>query len=142
MIEIGSAKNGEFKRLLKLKNAAAARKEGVFLLEGERAVLELPPEWETESLWMASSYHGKLLVRLPERVFRLPDDPVLRRPYWSYLTYWSTRLLIHRSETPLKIRKRPTRRTMVEAMPKAWLTRIVPMKMVATAARSETHQFL
>ena len=74
MIEIGSAKNGEFKRLLKLKNAAAARKEGVFLLEGERAVLELPPEWETESLWMASSYHGKLPARLPEQVFRLPDD--------------------------------------------------------------------
>ena len=69
---IESQNNAEYKRLLQLSNPAKARKESVFLLEGERAVMELPAAWELESLWTSTSYTGALPAAEP--CYVLPDS--------------------------------------------------------------------
>ena len=78
---IESSKNAEYKRLLSLHDPAKARKEGVFLLEGDRAVRELDPAFTVESLWASKDYKGYLpeaglLYRLPEPLFQKAAETV------------------------------------------------------------------
>ncbi len=56
---IDSLKNDRIRRLAALHNPAAAREEGLFLLEGMRAVEELCDPWRAESVWVSDSYAAK-----------------------------------------------------------------------------------
>lgn len=53
--QITSAQNGAFKQTAKYQNAREARKAGVFLMEGVRAVDEVlkAADWQMESLWFS-----------------------------------------------------------------------------------------
>ena len=74
IIKIESSKNAEYKKLLQLQKETKARKEGVFLLEGVRAVSELSADWQTESIWLSESYHGPVPERAETKVYRIPDE--------------------------------------------------------------------
>ncbi len=71
IIRIESQKNAEYKKLLSFHQPQKARKEGVFILEGVRAVSELPPDWTIRSLWIADTYQGPMPA--VDHVFQVPD---------------------------------------------------------------------
>ena len=80
-IRIESSANAAYKRLIKLKTPSRTRKEGVFLLEGERAVKELPQDWKVESLWISENYQGFIpeadaAYLLPEPLFQKAAETV------------------------------------------------------------------
>ena len=74
IIQIESSKNAEYKKLLQLQKEAKARKEGLFLLEGTRAVSELSEDWQTESIWLSESYTGQVPDRAEANVYQISDD--------------------------------------------------------------------
>ncbi len=98
ILTVESSKNAEYKKLLQLQKEAKARKDGLFLLEGVRAVSELASDWQTESIWLAESFSGTVPERPEARYYRIPDAlfgkaagtvhaqgilAVVRRKHWS-----------------------------------------------------------
>ena len=73
ILTVESSKNAEYKKLLQLQKEAKARKEGLFLLEGVRAVSELAPDWQTESIWISESFSGAVPERPEARYYRVSD---------------------------------------------------------------------
>ncbi|MBR2264446.1 MAG: RNA methyltransferase [Firmicutes bacterium] len=73
ILTVESSKNAEYKKLLQLQKEARARKEGLFVLEGVRAVSELAPDWQTESIWISESFAGAVPERLEARYYRISD---------------------------------------------------------------------
>ena len=72
-IRIESSRNEEYKKLILLQKESKARKEGLFLLEGVRAVSELPADWQTESIWISESFAGLVPERAETRYYRIPE---------------------------------------------------------------------
>lgn len=85
---IESPQNGTFKEAVKKQQPQKARQEGVFTVEGLRAVDEVLrsldeksglPAWETESIWVSESFAGSnrgymaSLEKTELRVYRIPD---------------------------------------------------------------------
>lgn len=66
---IESIKNAQIKKVMMLKTPAKARQEGLFILEGSRAVLELCAPWKAESLWISDSF----VKKNPEYIKELKD---------------------------------------------------------------------
>ena len=73
ILTVESSKNAEYKKLLQLQKEARARKEGLFVLEGVRAVSELAPDWQTESIWISESFAGTVPEGLEARYYRISD---------------------------------------------------------------------
>ncbi len=73
ILTVESSKNAEYKKLLQLQKEAKARKDGLFLLEGVRAVSELAADWQTESIWISESFNGAVPERQETRYYRIPD---------------------------------------------------------------------
>lgn len=87
--QITSAQNSSYKQALRYQNSRDARKAGVFLVEGVRAVTELlqAPQWEIESLWLSQERlqtedaFKKLLdqtVSKEQVVYELPQQLLVR----------------------------------------------------------------
>lgn len=56
---IESLKNPLVRRLIALQTPARARQEGVFVLEGSRAVAEVCEPWIVESIWVSDTFLNK-----------------------------------------------------------------------------------
>lgn len=56
---IDSVHNKAIKEINALKNKKERDKRGLFILEGERLISEIPPDWEIKYIAAAESYRGK-----------------------------------------------------------------------------------
>ena len=56
---IESINNPQIRRVLAMQTPAKARQEGIFFLEGSRAVSELCEPWAAESLWLSDTFIRK-----------------------------------------------------------------------------------
>ncbi|MCL2334507.1 MAG: RNA methyltransferase [Endomicrobia bacterium] len=78
---IESSQNQSFKNAVSLKNKKFRDESGLFLVEGQKQVLEISKEWNIKQLFVSSAYNGKLIentdtFEVSEKIFdKLSSTP-------------------------------------------------------------------